>query len=152
MILNLSLGTLRQLLRVSNEHFDDAMAVEHTIATLAATALRSPTNVHAIVALGGVDFIIRGMRRHPDVAAVQRQAALCVRNMTGRTPELRDVFLDAGAEHLLRAAAKLPYVLDEAYAALRELQCDVTMIKVTLMLSSPMLDTTLTLFCCVIAR
>lgn len=71
------------------------------------------------------------MSKHPSSAAIQRQAALCIRNMVGRTPELREPFLDAGAERLLREAGKNPSVVDESYAALRELQCEVAMVKVT---------------------
>lgn len=83
-------------MRAAVQNFDDPIAVEHTIGTIAAMSLRSPSNVQTIVGLGGVDFILNGIRKHPGSPAIQRQGALCIRNMVGRTPELREAFLDGG--------------------------------------------------------
>jgi hypothetical protein len=45
--------------------------------------------------------------------------------MVSRVPELGEAFLEAGAEPLLRLAGRYQESVDEAYAALRDLKCDV---------------------------
>lgn len=53
------------------------------------------------------------------------QACLCIRNIAARGPSLRQAMLDEGCETALREAGKLRGCVDEAYGALRDLQCDV---------------------------
>lgn len=94
-------------------------------------ALRSPANSQAIVAAGAVDCMVAGMQKHPTASALQRQACLALRNIAGRCPDLRPYLLDHGAENALRQAGRLQDAVDEAYAALRDLECEVQYVKVS---------------------
>lgn len=126
-------GTMALILRcLSNEAFNsDAGLVEHGIACLAAMALRSPSNSAKMVSTGVVVVVVENMRRHPSHAALQRQGCLLVRNVVARSPDFREAWLDAGVEPLLRAAgSRFREVVDEAYAALRDLGCEVQMVSV----------------------
>ena len=67
---------------------------EHACGTLAAMALRRPSNARAIIEEGsGPRLIITAMKRHTENVSVQRQGALAVRNIVSRL--LRD--LDGGS-------------------------------------------------------
>ena len=68
------------------------------------------------------------MRRFPKSPAVQRACCLTVRNLVGRCPELLDPLLGENMEELLRAAGKVPGSVDAAYAALRDLKLEATMV------------------------
>jgi hypothetical protein len=118
---------------------------EHACGALAAMALRKPANANAIIDQGGPRFILTAMKRHDMIASVQRQGALAVRNLVSRLlrecPEdgekgkeernaIRDSFLELGAEDILRnVAGRHQGSVDEAYAALRDLGCKVSLIK-----------------------
>jgi len=110
---------------------DDAVLVEHGAACLAAMSLRSPSNSARIVETGAVEVLVTCLRRHPDRVALQRQGCLAIRNIAARCPDLRQVLLDAGVEGVLRDAGKFRDSVDEAYAALRDLNCEVQYVKVT---------------------
>lgn len=127
-------GTLDLLLQaMSREVYAcDPSFAEHALACLAAMSLRSPSNAERIVQHGqALEIIVRSMRRHGDRSALQRQGCLAVRNIAARCPELRTQLLDAGLEPVLRAAGRLSGVVDEAYAALRDLECDVHFVKIS---------------------
>lgn len=110
----------------------DSTLVEHVFGSFAQLTLRSPGNSMKVVKCGGaVDLIVLMMRKYSDKEALQRQACLTIRNIAGRCPSLRGVLLDAGVEHVLREAGKLSTVVDEAYSALRDLECNVQYVKVT---------------------
>lgn len=128
----LAMGGLLSMLRVlSIEPFNmDPALMEHAMACLAQFSLRSPALSEKMVQVGAVEVIIRTMRCFPQRDTLQRQACLCMRNIAGRCPDLRPVLLDAGAEAALRAAGMLPTVVDEAYAALRDLNIDVQYVRV----------------------
>ncbi|CAN0173031.1 unnamed protein product [Discosporangium mesarthrocarpum] len=97
---------------------------------MASMSLRSPSNAEKVVASGGVKAIVRAMRMHPSAVALQRQAALCIRNIAARSPALREPILDEGCEGLLRRAGRHGGCVDEAYGALRDLHCEVvTMVR-----------------------
>lgn len=116
------------LLTATQTHMEDAPLAEHVMASLAAMALRRPTNCERIVELNGIRQITLCMRRFPKVAAVQRACCLTVRNLVGRCPELMDPLLGENMEELLRAAGKVPGSVDAAYAALRDLKLEATMV------------------------
>ncbi|CAM9428830.1 unnamed protein product [Ectocarpus sp. 12 AP-2014] len=101
---------------------------EHGCATMAAMSLRSPPNGAQIVREGGITAVVQAMRRHPTVQPLQRQACLCIRNIAARGPSLRTPMLDEGCEPVLREAGKLRGCVDEAYGALRDLQCEVGLV------------------------
>lgn len=57
--------------------------------------------------------------------SIRQQACLCIRNIAARGPTLRAGMLDEGCESSLREAGKLRGCVDEAYGALRDLECEV---------------------------
>ncbi len=127
-------GTLHLLIRtLSDERYMmDSQCVENAAACLAAISLRSPTNSQIIMDSGAISPLIAGMRRHADKPAVQRQACLTVRNIAARGgEEIKIALLDLGIEGVLRAAGALQGSVDEAYAALRDLNCEVQFVTVT---------------------
>lgn len=126
-----SMGGASLLLRAMQAHPTDAKVQEHGLATVAAMTLRSPENALTVAGLGGVPVLLQGMRGHPGATAVQRQGALAVRNLVSRAQtELAEALLDAGAEPLLRHAGTFQESVDEAYAALRDLGCEVRRVVV----------------------
>jgi hypothetical protein len=117
-------------------------------------ALRKPANALRIVEQGGPKEILTAMRQHSQQILVQRQGALAIRNIVSRlqrretsstlditsedfsSPDCHndinvcEVFLDLGAEKVLRdITASHQGSVDEAYAALRDLGFDVSMLK-----------------------
>ncbi|KAL7428495.1 hypothetical protein ACHAXH_006278 [Discostella pseudostelligera] len=132
------------------------MIQEHACGTLAAMALRRPANARAILDAGGPRWVLTAMKRHDTNVNVQRQGALAIRNIVSRLlrglPDddssntstsveagslrdeqrnsIRDAFLELGAEDVLRnIAGRHQGSVDEAYAALRDLGCKVSMVK-----------------------
>lgn len=126
-------GTLELLVASigESEKSADVVLVEHGLACLAAMSLRSPSNSVRILSTGAAEVMVKAMRRHADRPAVQRQGCLAFRNMAARCPEFRLAMLDAGAEEVLRAAGRHQAAVDEAYAALRDLGCEVQKVKIT---------------------
>eukprot|EP01036_Dinobryon_divergens_P013586 gene13586-18328_t len=102
-------GTMSLLLQAltSEEYLPDFSFAEHALATLAAMSLRSPLNAARILEVGGIDAMLKAMRRHPTREALQRQGCLAVRNIACRSVESRTIMLDAGVEGVLRDAGKL---------------------------------------------
>lgn len=112
------------------EYQSDYNIMEHILATLAAIALRYPNNATSIVNSGAIDEIVSIMRRFYNRPVILRQACLTIRNIASRSPELRKKILDYGIETLLREAGKYQDCVDEAYAALRDLECNVQYVKI----------------------
>jgi hypothetical protein len=107
----------------------NATVQEHACGTVAAMALRKPRNAVLIVEQHhGHLHVLAAMRQHGIL--VKRQGALALRNLVSRSPELKEVLLDAGAEEVLREAGTHQGCLDEAYAALRDLGCSVQVLQV----------------------
>ncbi|KAG7392834.1 Armadillo repeat-containing protein 6 [Phytophthora pseudosyringae] len=120
-------GGVERTLLIMRRHEADASIQQNACATLAAIALRSPENSRVLVELGAVRQISRAMQAHRGDVAVLRQASLAVRNMVARSVELRPRFLhdEPEIEPLLREAQQYRDCGDEAYAALRDLGCDI---------------------------
>ncbi|KAG6613935.1 uncharacterized protein IUM83_10233 [Phytophthora cinnamomi] len=120
-------GGVERTLLIMRRHEANASIQQNACATLAAIALRSPENSRALVELGVVRQISRAMQAHRRDVAVLRQASLAVRNMVARSVELRSRFLqdEPEIEPLLREAQQYRGCGDEAYAALRDLGCDI---------------------------
>jgi armadillo repeat-containing protein 6 len=117
---------------MSREEYQlDSQLMEHIFATLAAIALRYPNNSHLIVTSGGIEEIVSIMRRYEQKASLQRQACLTIRNIASRCPELRRRILDCNVEVMLRHAGRHQECIDEAYAALRDLECEVQYVKLS---------------------
>ena len=122
-------GTLQEILVCMRQYVSVAIIQEHGCGALAAMALRKAENAQAIASLGGVNDIILAMKAHEKNILVQRQGALACRNIISRSNHLRDLFLELDAENVLRKAGKYQGSVDEAYAALRDIGCQVEMIK-----------------------
>ncbi|EEY62973.1 uncharacterized protein PITG_14593 [Phytophthora infestans T30-4] len=120
-------GGVERTLLVMQRHESDASIQQNACATLAAIALRSPENSRVLVELGAIRQIARAMQAHRRDVAVLRQASLAVRNIVARSVELRSRFLhdEPEIEPLLREAQQYRGCGDEAYAALRDLGCDI---------------------------
>lgn len=125
-------GTMQQMLGVmsAEKYAADTMLMEHGCACLAAMSLRQPQNAEKIAKCGAPEIIVKAMRRYERAGGLQRQSALCLRNIAGRCPELHPMLLDAGCEEVLRMAGRLQEAVDEAYGALRDLNCEVNRVKV----------------------
>ena len=109
----------------------DVQFMDNAAACLAAISLRSQSNSRAIVECGAIEALIVGMRKHYDKASFQRQACLAVRNIAARGGEtMKSTLLGLGIEGVLRNAGALQGAVDEAYAALRDLNCEVSFVSV----------------------
>jgi armadillo repeat-containing protein 6 len=118
-------GGAEQIVAAMQTHRSDSSMQQHACATLAAIALRSPENSTRLVNLGAARKIAMAMRTHKTDTAVLRQASLAIRNMVARAPELRGRILEEDVEELLRYAQPYRGCGDEAYAALRDLGCNI---------------------------
>lgn len=121
----ISSGGVAQLMQAMQTHHADVSLQQHACATLAAIALRSPENSTRIIDLGAARQISLAMRKHKTDTALLRQASLAIRNMVARAPELRARILEEDVEEVLRAAQQFRGCGDEAYAALRDLGCEI---------------------------
>lgn len=127
-------SVVQELIQIMNSTFRDktgishALLLEHACGTIAAMALRISRNAKYLVALGAADEIVRAMNKYPDKVALQRQAALAIRNIVSRSTDLCPAVLQAGAQAALTTiAARHQGCQDEVYAALRDLGVPVTM-------------------------
>jgi hypothetical protein len=126
-------GTLHELVRCMHvdQYVTDAQFMENAAACLAAISLRSPSNSAVIMDSGALEPLVAGMRKHRDKEVFQRQACLTIRNIAARgSNEVKATLLDMGIEGVLRAAGALQGAVDEAYAALRDLNCEVQFVKI----------------------
>ena len=152
-------SNLPSIIRAMKIYKKNATIQEHGCGTLAAMALRKPSNALRIVHEDGASSILTAMKLFPSNVLVQRQGALAIRNIVSRLVantsateslqqdeggknsdssneknsngmNVRDIFLDLGAEVILRGiTGRHQGSLDEAYAALRDLGCPVSMVK-----------------------
>ncbi|KAL3827432.1 hypothetical protein ACHAXA_003166 [Cyclostephanos tholiformis] len=145
-------SALPHIIRAMQIYPSTALVQEHACGTFAAMALRRPLNARAILDADGPRFVILAMKRHVGNVNVQRQGALAVRNIVSRLlndspgddargdsniyagvelrSSIRDAFLELGAEDVLRnIAGQHQGSVDEAYAALRDLGCQVSLVK-----------------------
>ena len=118
-------------------HAMEILASNHSVqeqgcGILAAMALREPLNSKAIIEANGPHFIIQAMRNFPNKIPLQRQGALSLRNLASRlSTDEKNVLLDYGAESVLRdVTARHQGSIEEAYAALRDLGCEVVMYNI----------------------
>ncbi|KAL7464914.1 hypothetical protein ACHAXS_005253 [Conticribra weissflogii] len=149
-------STLPYIFQAMKNYSETAIIQEHACGTLAAMALRRPANARAIIDGDGPRLILTAMKRHETNVNVQRQGALAVRNIVsrllmgvhdsvndsnlnvatdgtdigGEVASIRELFLEWGAEDVLRnIAGRNQGSVDEAYAALRDLGCPVSLVK-----------------------
>lgn len=81
--------------------------------------------------IGTMELVVKLMRKFNDKLALLRQACLLIRNIAGRCFDLRSILLDSGVENVLRDAGKYQDCVDEAYGALRDLECEVQRVRIT---------------------
>mmetsp|Transcript_18727 Transcript_18727/g.37757 ORF Transcript_18727/g.37757 Transcript_18727/m.37757 type:complete len:647 (-) Transcript_18727:35-1975(-) len=149
-------SALPYIFQAMKVYSETAIIQEHACGTLAAMALRRPANARAIIDGDGARLILTAMKRHEANVNVQRQGALAVRNIVSRllmgvhdsgnnsnltvatdstafgseVTSIRESFLEWGAEDVLRnIAGRNQGSVDEAYAALRDLRCPVSLVK-----------------------
>jgi len=120
------------ILRAMELHLKNPGVCEQCCATMANLCLKQPDIADTLAATGAIPLIVRSIRIHladeekkGNIAVFMRQAALAVRNMVVRNPDLRAPFLEEGVEPLLREAHQYRHCDYEAYSALRDLQCEV---------------------------
>jgi hypothetical protein len=115
------------MLRCLQVHMKSALVCEQAVGIIANLCLKQTDNSHAISEGGGIDLLLQVLQQHinPPKTLCLRQTCLAIRNMVVRCPDLRKPFLDGDAEQLLREAHRYGSCNDEAYAALRDLQCEV---------------------------
>jgi len=141
-------AALPQILQAMKLFLNHTKIQQHGCGTLAAMALRRPTNVMEILSQNGHVQILRAMKSHPTNVAIQRQGSLALRNIVSRpldttttttssnnnhgkhpptddsSPPLnaKEILLESGAEQVLKEIAGAHQgSMDEAYAALRDL-------------------------------
>jgi hypothetical protein len=152
-------SVLPHVIRAMQVFPSTALVQEHACGTLAAMALRRAANARAIFNADGPRLVITAMKRHDGNVNVQRQGALAIRNIVSRLlrdlggsddarenstidyaeaggigddmrSSIRDAFFELGAEDVLRnIAGRHQGSVDEAYAALRDLGCRVSLVK-----------------------
>jgi hypothetical protein len=145
-----SQSVLPSILKGMQLYLSNASIQEHGCGAIAAMALRKPTNSMHIIQEGGANDILTAMKQCSNNVLVQRQGALAIRNIVSRlvaningngtssdqeasvsAAAVRDTFLDLGAEVILRnITGRHQGSVDEAYAALRDLGCPVSMSKI----------------------
>ncbi|EFJ47195.1 hypothetical protein VOLCADRAFT_105247 [Volvox carteri f. nagariensis] len=119
-------GALDQAVHCVELHSGSDDVVEAALGLLGNMMLRQPEICAKAAVAGVADVVVEAMQRHAGRAHVQRQACLVTRIMVARNPELRPLFLERGAEALLRAAkaAHPASCRDVGSAALRDLGLD----------------------------
>lgn len=117
---------IQLLCGVLSAYSADSSTVEQALGVLAAMTLRQPDICTSAAEAGLPDLLMEVMGEARGKAGVQRVAAMLVRNMVVRTPELREVFLSKGMEAALREAkaAHPAHCKDVGSAALRDLGLD----------------------------
>ena len=125
-------GILDLILYFLNEkdYFSDVGIVESGLACLSNICLRSTPNSRRVDELDGARLAAKCMRAYSTHGGILKQSCSMVRNIAARYPESQPHFLDAGLEPLIRQAGSNRAIVDEAYAALRDLHCEVKMVKV----------------------
>jgi hypothetical protein len=120
------------VLQAMNIFRTSVLLQEHGCGLIAAMALRKPKNAASLISAGAHMSIVAAMRQHVTSVTLQRQAALAIRNLVSRSPQLRSIVLnECDAEMALRTiAGKHLACQDEVYAALRDLGLEIRSIHV----------------------
>ncbi|XP_037083021.1 armadillo repeat-containing protein 6-like [Pollicipes pollicipes] len=105
------------------------LVCESAFAAIGALTLRSQENAAALAAADAIPVIVAAMELHLGEPKTQKLACMAVRNMVSRSPELRPVFRELNIEQLINQVLQAhgPKVDAEARAALRDLDCQVTL-------------------------
>jgi len=110
-----------------DRHKAIASVADMGCAAVGALCLRTPDNSAGFVASGIAPLMMDVLKIHKLKVAVQRQVSMAIRNIVSRRRDLSVIFLEAGAEELLRDALKRSQraPANEIKAALRDLGCEV---------------------------
>lgn len=103
----------------------DAKVLAKALKAIAILTLRMPINSTRLAQTGCVPLILDVMRAHKTTANLQASCLTLIRNLVSRNQELVPTMKDEGVEELVRHASPLPGCNELAFAALRDLHCDV---------------------------
>merc|ERR1712166_445449 len=109
-----------------DKHRGDKVLVSKALKAIAVLTLRMPINATRLAVTGSMPLILDLMRTHSDKPALQATCLTLIRNVVARNQELVPSLKDEGVEELVRKASGLPNCNELAFAALRDLHCDVT--------------------------
>lgn len=113
------------VIQTMQHHQKDRGVQEQGCAMIATAALRHPEVCVYIMSNNAAGAIGLAIRTHQQDFKLLRQASLAIRNIVARSPELREPFYHENIEPVLRIAQSQRACGDEAYAALRDLGCDI---------------------------
>jgi len=107
-------------------HRADTKVIAKALKAMSCISLRMPINCTRIAESGGIPLICDLMRAHATAPNLQASCLTLIRNLVSRNQELVPMVIDEGAEELVRRASALPSCNQLAFAALRDLHCEVT--------------------------
>merc|ERR1711959_729364 len=107
-------------------HRADKGVLAKALKAIAVLTLRMPANATRLAETGSMPLILDLMRAHMDKANLQASCLTLIRNVVSRNQELVPTLKDEGVEELVRRASPLPGCNELAFAALRDLHCEVT--------------------------
>jgi len=107
-------------------HRADKGVLAKALKAIAVLTLRMPANATRLAETGSMPLILDLMRAHMDKPNLQASCLTLIRNVVARNQELVPTLKDEGVEELVREASALQGCNELAFAALRDLHCDVT--------------------------
>lgn len=114
------------IISAMDKHRNDSKVMAKALKAIAILTLRMPVNSTRLAETGSIPLICDIMRGHRDKANLQASCLTLIRNLVSRNQELLPKMKDEGVEELVRRASSLPGCNELAFAALRDLHCDVT--------------------------
>jgi len=109
-----------------DKHRSDAKVLAKGLKALSILTLRMPVNSTRLATTGSVPLILDLMCGNATQANIQASCLTLIRNVVSRNQELVPMMKDEGVEELVRRASPLQGCNELAFAALRDLHCDVT--------------------------
>jgi len=114
------------IISAMDRHRSDKGVLSKSLKAIAVLTLRMPINATRLAETGSMPLILDIMRGNMDKPALQASCLTLIRNVVARNQELVATLKDEGVEELVRRASGLPGCNELAFAALRDLHCDVT--------------------------
>jgi len=114
------------IMSAMDKHRGNIRVVNKAMKAMASLALRHPDNSQRISENAGIPLICDLMRAYPNKLEVQQPCINTIRNIVSRHTDLIPMMIDEGAEELIRRASSHPRCNEIAFAALRDLHCDLT--------------------------
>ena len=125
--------SLSYILLAMSKFINHAKIQEHGLATLAAMSLRRVSNANLLLQNDAIATLLRSLQKFGENEKVQRAGCLCIRNVIARQPSsikqlIREDYPQI--ENVLKHAGKFRGCVDEAYAALRDLEISSELMRV----------------------